>query len=152
MQMGQTVVLHVEDEPIIRRVVALSLQRRNFTVLSARDSVEAIQILQTHRHVDVLLADVHLGCGLTGLDLAEYALKECPTTKTLLISGFEDSEIMVAERGLPFLRKPFFPKDLAARLRELLTDSVSARSQAPSRTGRTQQRSSPLPRAKSRAA
>jgi CheY-like chemotaxis protein len=115
----------VEDEPAVRQLVAFTLQQENFIVLPASNASEALQLLQSHGDVDLLLTDVQMK-GMNGLELAEHILRERPGAKALVISGFPDSEILAARRGLPFLSKPFLPTVLVERVRELLMTKVPA--------------------------
>src|SRR5581483_9242488 len=99
MWMTQAVVLLAEDEPDLRQLLAVTLQRENYIVLPACDAGEALKTFHSHRNIDLLLTDVQLGSGMNGVELAGHILHEAPATKALLISGFPDSEILAAERG-----------------------------------------------------
>jgi len=46
---GTETVLVVEDEPALRRLISVSLERRGYTVLAAEDGTEAIRILEKSR-------------------------------------------------------------------------------------------------------
>lgn len=117
--MRRMVVLLAEDEPNLRDLVAMALEQDDFIVLPTCSAEEALQIFRIHTEVDVLLADVQLGFGMSGVELAEQILKEQPGTKALLISGWPDSEILAAEKNLPFLSKPFSPNALVERVRRI---------------------------------
>jgi DNA-binding response OmpR family regulator len=134
--MAQTVVLLAEDEPDVRQFVAFALQQEDFIVLPACDAGQALEIFHNHGNVDVVLTDVQLGVGMNGVDLAEHILQEKPTAKALLISGFPESEILAAERGLPLLSKPFLPNALVDRIRGLLDLKIPAQSETTPRPRR----------------
>ena len=113
-------ILLAEDEADLRQLLAVVLERENFIVLSSRDAAEAVHLLQNHRGIDVLLTDVQLGPGMNGVELAQHVLQQNPTIRVLLISGFPDSEILAAQQGLPFLRKPFLPTALIEKVWNVL--------------------------------
>jgi len=127
--MTQAVVLLVEDEPDLRQLLTFVLQQESFIVLPACDSGGALEIFHNHRNVDVLLTDVQLGARMNGVQLAEHILQEEPTTKALLISAIPESGTPAAERGLPFLSKPFLPNALIKRVREVLELKIPAQSE-----------------------
>jgi DNA-binding NarL/FixJ family response regulator len=121
--MRQTVILLAEDEPDVRRFLAFALKEQDFSVLPACNAHEALDIFHK-QPADFLLTDLELADGMNGLDLAEQILKEQPETKALLISGSPDSEALAAERGLPFLGKPFLPATLIGKIRQLLGTKI----------------------------
>jgi DNA-binding NarL/FixJ family response regulator len=117
--MRQTIILLAEDEPDVRRLLASALKQQNFSVLPAGNAREALELFHQQR-ADFLLTDLQLPDGMDGLELADRILKEQPRTKALVMSGGPDSEALAAERGLPFLAKPFVPATLFERIRQLL--------------------------------
>jgi len=94
--MSQTVLL-VEDDSIVRHFVIASLERENLIVLAACDGAEALEIFRTRLKVDLLLTDVQLETGMSGIELAEQLIEERPGTKVLVMSGYPDREIEAAE-------------------------------------------------------
>jgi YesN/AraC family two-component response regulator len=72
------------------------------------DTDEALRIART-QDIDPLLTDVQMGSGMNGIELAERLNEEKPGIKTFVISGFPESETLVAENGLPYLSKPLLP-------------------------------------------
>ena len=73
--MSQAVVLLGEDDPVVRQLLAFTLQQENFIVLPACNAVEALETFRSHGNVDLLLSDVQLGEGINGLELAECILR-----------------------------------------------------------------------------
>lgn len=128
-KMGQPVVLLAEDEPMVRQLIAFTLEQENFIVLPASNAVEALQIFHSNRDVDLLVTDIRLGTGMNGVELAERIQTEKPTAKVLLISGYPESEVRAAEKGVAVLSKPFLPTVLVERVRKLLAMKVRADSE-----------------------
>jgi len=125
--MSQTVLL-VEDDSIVRHFVIASLERENLIVLAACDGAEALEIFRTRLKVDLLLTDVQLETGMSGIELAEQLIEERPGTKVLVMSGYPDREIEAAEKHLPFLRKPFTTAILNEAVAAVLGSTIPAQS------------------------
>jgi DNA-binding response OmpR family regulator len=114
------IVLLAEDDTAVRTLAAIFLQEEQFSVLQASDGDEALRVARSHESIDLLLTDVEMGDGLNGIELGSRLLAERPGLPVLVMSGFPDSEIMAAEKGMPFLAKPFTPTSLRQRVREVL--------------------------------
>jgi len=103
-------VLLVEDEPALRKLTRKTLLDAGFTVLEAKDALEAIEIAkQTAAHIDLLLTDVIMP-GMSGRALAEALSSHRPDMRVIYMSGYSDGVIArhgVVEAELTILRKPF---------------------------------------------
>jgi hypothetical protein len=130
MRQDQTnVVLLAEDEPGVRKIVSLVLDRAGYTVLAAADGNEALQLSRAHSGViDLLLTDVKMP-NLCGPELAVQVKRERPEIRILLMSGHSSGRIPPAM--LPgLLRKPFRPDELLRRIEDLLLNDGAADSTA----------------------
>ena len=116
---GTETVLLVEDEDTIRPLVDEVLSRSGYTVLTAPAAAEAIALLRTNS-VDLLLTDVVMP-GMSGPDLARIATAERPDLRVLFTSGYttEPDEVLTGANAA-FIGKPFSPKTLVAKVREVL--------------------------------
>jgi two-component system, cell cycle sensor histidine kinase and response regulator CckA len=120
---GHEAVLLVEDEPAVRRLASTALARLGYRVLEANTGVEALRVWeQVAGAVDVLVSDMVMPAGMTGLDLASVLTELKPDLKVLITSGYSD-----ALRRMPggtdrcrFLGKPFGPGELGTAVRDLL--------------------------------
>jgi CheY-like chemotaxis protein len=65
-----SVILLVEDEPLVRLVTADILVDANFRVMEAANAEEVLTVLQAGVEVDVLLSDVEMPPGVSGYELA----------------------------------------------------------------------------------
>ncbi|MGQ0703399.1 MAG: ATPase, T2SS/T4P/T4SS family [Gemmatimonadales bacterium] len=116
-------VLLVDDEDQLRRVMRDLLQRQGFTVVEARDGAEALDEVDRHAP-DIVILDLNLP-GLDGYAVLSH-LRSRPATRQLPVivltaKGDEDNEVRVLELGADdFLTKPFRAKALAARLHNVL--------------------------------
>nr|MBA2332297.1 response regulator [Actinomycetota bacterium] len=119
---GSETILLVEDEETIRRLVCDVLTRSGYTVLSAPAAVEAIDLLRVNA-VDLLLTDVVMP-GMSGPDLARIATVERPGLRVLLTSGYaNEPDELLTGTDAAFIGKPFSPKTLVAKIREVLDAS-----------------------------
>ncbi len=81
------VVLIVEDEPLVRSIMADALQEEGFTVLEAANAAEAALILETRPDITVVLTDVEMPPGARGFDLVTEASKRWPHVRAVVTSG-----------------------------------------------------------------
>lgn len=109
-------ILLAEDEAPLRNLLRRALESRGYNVHAATDGLEALAIGQERlSKLDLLVADIRMP-GIDGTELARRLKKLRPDLKVLLMSGYSE-EHDVEE---PFLRKPFRPPALLARVRQLL--------------------------------
>jgi CheY-like chemotaxis protein len=102
-------VLLVEDEPELLRASARALTQLGYRVLSASDGQEALKVWAESRIViDLLLTDMRMPKGISGLQLAERLWETKPSLKVVIMSGY-NTEI-AADREGPKRRYTFLPK------------------------------------------
>src|SRR6266849_3360763 len=124
---GSATILVVEDETALRRLICLSLERRGYKVLAAKDGAEAIEICQrSPSQIHLVLSDIMMP-HVNGLQLRERAATLCPDAKFLFMSGYSEEivENLLAQ-GCAFLEKPFLPDELVGRVHELLKGEAAA--------------------------
>jgi PAS domain S-box-containing protein len=115
-------VLLVEDDPLVRAVVARGLAGQGYEVTEAPDGQTALQLAQgAARPFDVLITDLAMP-RMDGRELAERLDGIQRGVPVLFISGHPDDEATreLAEAEQPFLQKPFSAEELIARLDDLL--------------------------------
>ncbi|HEY2326619.1 MAG TPA: GAF domain-containing protein [Gaiellaceae bacterium] len=126
---GTGTVLLVEDESVVRQLVAEILEASGYSVLQAADGASAIEVLRRHvGTLDLLLTDVVMP-GMSGRDVARAVTAMRPGTPVLFMSGYTDSAIDekgVLEPGVHFVQKPFTATELTARIRTVLEARTSA--------------------------
>jgi CheY-like chemotaxis protein len=109
-------ILLAEDEAPLRNLLRRVLETRGYKVHAAADGLQALAIGQDRiSELDLLVADIRMP-GIDGSELARRLKEARPNLKVLLMSGYTEA-CDVAE---PFLRKPFQPPALLARIRQLL--------------------------------
>ena len=95
---GDEIVLLVEDEPAVRRLVRVMLEQAGYTVREACDGDEALTLAETGVEIDLLLTDV-LMPGMSGRVLAERLQALLPDMRVLFTSGYDAGEL-AAHGGL----------------------------------------------------
>ena len=121
---GAQTVLVVEDEELLRDIAVLMLQRQGYRVLSAADGVEALRLWEQHGpEIDLLISDMVMPGGLTGMALCERLLEHKPQLRVILMSGYSD-EIIARESNpranITLLAKPFRYQELLDITRQSL--------------------------------
>jgi signal transduction histidine kinase len=116
---GTETVLIVEDDPTVRRLVGLALVRYGYNVLQAADAATALRAWSERpQRVDLLITDVVLPGGLSGVDLAAQ-LRDCQRClKVIFMSGFQPQGFTLAEHT--FIQKPSDVPQLIRTVRECL--------------------------------
>jgi CheY-like chemotaxis protein/peroxiredoxin len=120
-QTKRETILVVDDEAEVRSLVREILQLNGYTVIDTGDPIEARRIAES-QPIHLLLTDVVMPI-MNGVELAKRVEAVSPTTKILLMSGYETSAVKGSGRVL--IPKPFKSADLIKAIRQLL-DSKSA--------------------------
>ena len=120
---GSETVLLVEDEDIVRRLVAMMLEGQGYRVLLANGPREALEVSEPF---DLLLTDIVMP-SMSGPELADRMIEHQPGVGVLFTSGYSGSA--VADRGAliaDLLEKPFTIEELAHKVRDALDARVIA--------------------------
>ena len=118
-------VLVVEDEAVLREFVQAVLEQNGYRVYGAADGTEALKLWQQHRpEIELLLTDIVMPGGVSGLDLARQLQTEKPELGVVLSTGYS---MELVRQGLPsaaqdvtFLAKPYRPQKLTSAVRACL--------------------------------
>jgi PAS domain S-box-containing protein len=124
---GEGVILLVEDDLSVRRLVTVELSRRGFTIIEAEDGRAAIELFRRDlEHIDVVVTDIVMP-RMNGAELAKEVEKVRPGQKVLFISGHpERAGAGLDPTGITnLLMKPFTADTLAARIKELMAGPPS---------------------------
>jgi CheY-like chemotaxis protein len=120
---GDESILVVEDDPLVRNLVAMQLRELGYRVAEAADGPKARTILDSEHPIDLMLTDVVMPGGISGRELADLAQRQRPKLKTLYTSGYTKDAIVhqgKLDPGVNFLSKPFRRQDLALKIRAVL--------------------------------
>jgi DNA-binding NtrC family response regulator len=115
-------LLIVDDEERQRIICSQLLTSFGYKVSSAASGEEALEYLKTHT-VDLLVLDMILGQGLTGLQTYSEVIKRFPGLKAIIVSGFAaDGEVRETQRlgAGRFVKKPYTLQQLGLAIKETL--------------------------------
>ncbi|MGP0091181.1 MAG: CHASE3 domain-containing protein [Xanthobacteraceae bacterium] len=126
---GSETILVVEDDPLVRSYVTTQLGKLGYSVESAPDADEALEILNGLGAVDLLLTDVILPGAVNGPQLAEIATRRQPSIKVLFTSGYTENAVIDhghLDPGVLLLAKPYRVVELARMVRLALDEATVA--------------------------
>jgi nitrogen-specific signal transduction histidine kinase/CheY-like chemotaxis protein len=119
---GSGAVLLVEDDALLREILAESLRMNGYSVHESASPEQALQLAAAAGKLDLLLSDVIMA-GMSGIALAEQIRALRPELPVLLMSGYTGTDLQ--ERGLELVRcqliqKPFDMAELTRKMAGLL--------------------------------
>jgi DNA-binding NtrC family response regulator len=114
-------VLIVEDEKLLRLMIAKLLQVSGYRVFMCRDSLQALELVE-NKSFDLVITDLVMA-GATGMDVLR-ATRKCQTrAKVIIITGTPSSQTLLEakwEGAYAYLRKPFQLKQFLSILRDAI--------------------------------
>lgn len=123
-QGGRETILLVEDEPSVRAMLVDMLGSQGYRVWAAESGVEALQLWNVHQQeVHLLLTDLVMPGGISGLELGRRLLAQKPGLRVLYSTGYTDELLGDASslRGTTaFLEKPYDRRKLLQKVRDCL--------------------------------
>lgn len=116
------VVLVVEDEVLVRMVVAEYLRDCGFMVIEAGSAQEALALFKVDIEVDVVFSDIQMPGEMDGFALNQWLRRHRPDVKVILTSGAASAANKAADlcHEGPLLPKPYDSEDVERRIRQLL--------------------------------
>ncbi len=121
LRIAAVTLLLVEDDKLVRLTVAMMLEDLGFTVLEATTGEAALQQLKAGLDTDILVTDIDLGPGISGLQLADQVRALRPALPVVFVTGrvttLQERACREPEAYLP---KPFEGETLARMVRSLL--------------------------------
>lgn len=120
---GTEHILIVEDNDLVLEHLRNQLLSLGYRVQAATSGPEAMNILRSNDHFDLLLTDIIMPGGMNGSELAVRARELRPWLRVLFTSGYTDNAIDQHGRldpGVALLRKPYTRLELAGKVREAL--------------------------------
>jgi two-component system, cell cycle sensor histidine kinase and response regulator CckA len=121
---GSETILLVEDENAVRRAVSEFLGLHGYTVLEAKDGLDALAIAKDYGStIHLVVSDVVMP-NMSGGQLAKELRARRPESKVLFVSGYAGKTLIdhhVAEPGMNLLEKPFSLRQLCGKVRSMLS-------------------------------
>jgi CheY-like chemotaxis protein len=119
----QPVILCVDDDPLVRDVTQVVLERGGYRVLQAASGAEAISVLSESQEPISLVVLDWMVRDLPGAEVVTRLKTLRPELKILLTSGYDRSTVMrrAPKRAIhDFLAKPYLPKELVQSVAQAL--------------------------------
>jgi CheY-like chemotaxis protein len=119
-------VLLVEDDSAVRTVTEGLLAELGCRVAAEADGPAALRRLETGEAFDLLLSDIVMPGGMSGVDLARLARASRPHLPIVLTTGYAGERFAegAGEIDWPVLRKPFRAEQLALMVRDALSETT----------------------------
>lgn len=111
-------LLLVEDEDLLRLVIADELRDAGFDVIEAGEGAAAIEVLRNGSAVDLLFTDIRMPGQLNGWDVAEQARHLRPDIPVIYATGYSEDAPRIVPQGRLF-RKPYRAGAIIAAAGEL---------------------------------
>ena len=108
---SEGLVLVVDDEPDVRKVVRMTLEKAGYHVLEAEDGEKAIDEIKKGENplvLDVIITDIRMP-KMNGIEVINYYRKEWPSVPMIVLTGFPDVEMatsMLKHGVVDYLVKP----------------------------------------------
>lgn len=117
-------MLVVEDEILVRMVIADYLRECGYRVIEAGNAAEALTVLQSSEPVDVVFSDVQMPGEMDGFGLARWVRQNRPGLAVLLTSGNARAAKAAGElcEDGPMEEKPYHPQSIHTRIQRLLAE------------------------------
>lgn len=112
-------VLLVDDELPILTLVGDALEDEGYAVSRARSGVEAIAKLKLGESFDLIVSDVSMPDGISGVDLAHAARALNPQAKIILVSGHPKAQLEAFPPDVAYLPKPYRLAQLLGAIEQL---------------------------------
>jgi CheY-like chemotaxis protein len=113
-----TVVLVVEDEPLIMLGSVLIVEDLGYHVLQAGDADEAICLLEAHPEITIVFTDIQMAGSMDGLALSNWAAGRWPPLRFIIVSGGVSPQVNDMPADAVFLAKPFKPAAICQAIEE----------------------------------
>jgi len=121
LEQAKTTVLVVEDEVLIRLMIADALRAEGIAVIEAANGEEAMRVLESVLPVQLLLTDIRMANEMDGLTLAHAARAVRPSLKVIVASSL-DARHQAAALADAFFSKPYSLNRIIDRVKSLLEE------------------------------
>jgi len=112
---GMPIVLVVEDEILIRELVAEELAEAGYIVVVANDADQAIAILEARQDIHLVFTDINMPGSMDGLKLAAAVRDRWPPVHIIITSG-KIRPLEIPANAL-FIPKPYVGENVVAAMR-----------------------------------
>jgi len=124
---GSGTILLVEDEDMVRTVAERALTRNGYTVVTATNGEEGLEILEERQDFDMIISDVVMPI-MDGPAMVKQAREQLPDIPVLFMSGYAEEQLRksIDVANVSFLPKPFSVQQLSQAVRDTLPPKDAA--------------------------
>ena len=127
---GDETILIVEDEEMLRQLARDILQDCGYRTVEASSGRQALELWKQHEgRFNLLLTDMVMPEGISGIRLAEMLHEDTPDLKVVFMSGYTADEInadLLARNRASFIQKPYGHLELAKIVRDSLDKEIKS--------------------------
>jgi PAS domain S-box-containing protein len=127
-------VLLVDDDTDVREVTATRLRALGFQVIDADSGVEALDLLEHHPAIELLVADFAMP-GMNGAEVARRARERRPDLPVVFVTGYADQSALAGIGDAYVVQKPFRDDELERKIGALLVRHGGGRLALPREAG-----------------
>jgi PAS domain S-box-containing protein len=121
---GETVLV-VEDDPDVRETTLRRIEGLGYVAIDATNGSEAVKILESGKHVDLVFSDVVMPGGMSGFELGDWIRQNRPNVRVLLTSGHANVGHPIdpaLRQKFELLDKPYSRSTLAQAFHSILSE------------------------------
>jgi len=118
--MSADTVLVVDHHSEVVNFATAALSHADFEVITARTGQDGLDMIDARGGVDLVLSEVLMPAGLSGVDFIHQVQQRFPGTAVMLMTGFTEESI---DPEIPLLKKPFGASTLIGRVQRTITES-----------------------------
>jgi len=115
---SRPIVLLVEDNSLVRVVIANFLEVAGFVVIQAQDGAAAVVVVESGADFQILFTDIQMPGPIDGVGVADLVCEQRPGTPIVLTSGQGVPNSLSA--GRRFVAKPYDNRKIATLLHEMI--------------------------------
>ncbi len=119
-QAATSVILLVEDDPLVAEACAMLLEDLGYLVIRAASADDALNVLGQGTRPDLVFSDVMMPGSLDGVELARTLRARYPNMPIVLTTGFSKAAASAMASGFTLLLKPYLPNDLERTIKTAL--------------------------------
>ena len=122
---SEGLVLVVDDEPDVRKVVRMTLEKSGYDVLEAEDGEKAIEEVKKDENsmlLNLIITDIRMP-NMNGIDVINYYRKEWPSVPLIVLTGFPDMDMattLLKHGIIDYLVKPVEAEKLRAAVSQAM--------------------------------
>jgi CheY-like chemotaxis protein len=116
---GPPIILIVEDDPLLRMIAVEYVEDAGYLAVEAENADEALEILECHSDIALLLTDINMPGSMDGAGLTLAVRARWPAINIIVVSGQMQLFDLALPPGCSFFGKPYQPSALLAAMHSM---------------------------------